>query len=109
VDGIRLDTFMEKTQLDKVDMLCIDLQGYELNAIKSMGNKLSNVKYIITECSIQSTYNDGTNFIELANYLETVGFTYVCSNCYCYNYPITEINGFNGEFDALFISTQGCK
>ena len=102
VDGIRLDTFMEQTQIDNVDMLCIDLQGYELNAIQSMGTRLDHVKYIITECSIQSTYTGGTKFIELENYLKTVGFKYVCSNRFGYAYPDTEIHGFS-EFDALFI------
>ena len=30
--GIRLDTFITKNNIQNVDLLCIDLQGYELNA-----------------------------------------------------------------------------
>ena len=56
VDGIRLDTYMEDEKISRIDLLCIDLQGYELLALKSLGEKIKNVKYIITECSIQSTY-----------------------------------------------------
>jgi len=59
VNGIRLDTFIDINSIDNIDLLCIDLQGYELNAIKSLGNYLHKVKYIITECSIMSTYNAG--------------------------------------------------
>ena len=56
VDGVRLDTFIDENHIDNIDLLCIDLQGYELNAIKSLGNHLHKIKYIITECSIVSTY-----------------------------------------------------
>ena len=83
-------------------MLCIDLQGYELNAIKSLGSMLDTVKYIITECSIESTYTGGTTFAELKNHLEKNGFKYVCSNRFDYESPDAGLHGYS-EFDALFI------
>ena len=49
VNGIRIDTYMENNNIQNIDLLCIDLQGYELQAIKSMGEKIKTVKYIITE------------------------------------------------------------
>jgi FkbM family methyltransferase len=59
IKGTRMDTFMrEQNCISTVDLLCIDLQGYELNALKSFGQRLHDVKYIITECSIQSTLSD---------------------------------------------------
>ena len=69
VNGIRLDTFMDENQIPNVDLLSIDLQGYELNALKSLGDNLHKVKYIITECSIVSTYTNGAVFTELNEYL----------------------------------------
>ena len=102
VDGTRLDTFMAENRVVRVDMLCVDLQGYELPAIQSLGSRLDDVKYIITECSIQSTYDGGTTFVELAEYLGKSGFKYVCSNRFGYKYPDTELRGYS-EFDALFI------
>ena len=30
---------MENNNIQNIDLLCIDLQGYELQAIKSMGKK----------------------------------------------------------------------
>ena len=102
VDGTRLDTFMAENRVVRVDMLCVDLQGYELLAIQSLGSRLDDVKYIITECSIQSTYDGGTTFVELAEYLGKSGFKYVCSNRFGYKYPDTELRGYS-EFDALFI------
>lgn len=105
VNGIRLDTFITKNKINNIDLLCIDLQGYELNAIKSLGNNLNNVKYIITECSIESTYNNGSTFNELNNYLNNYNFKYISSNKFGEEFPDLSLKGFS-EFDALFINTS---
>jgi hypothetical protein len=75
-------------------------KGYEL---KSIGNKLQYVKYIITECSIQSTYTNGCSFYELNEYLNNFNFTYVYSNKFKNNFPDLSLKGFS-EFDAIFIN-----
>ena len=105
VIGTRLDTFLENNTIQNIDMLCIDLQGYELNAIKSLGDKLNNVKYIITECSIDNTYIGGANFTELNNYLNKYNFFYKCSNTYGNQFPVLHKKGFS-EFDALFVKNE---
>lgn len=102
VNGIRLDTFMDKNNIFNIDMLCIDLQGYELNALKSLGDYLHKVKYIITECSIVNSYTNGAIFTELNEYLQKYNFKYVCSNKFGYNFPNLNLTGFS-EFDALFV------
>jgi FkbM family methyltransferase len=103
VDGIRLDTFIDKNNIENIDLLCIDLQGYELNAIKSLGIHLHKVKYIITECSITSTYTNGTTFNEINNYLINYNFKYTSSNKFGNNFPDLTLKNFS-EFDALFIN-----
>ena len=103
VNGIRIDTYMENNNIQNIDLLCIDLQGYELQAIKSLGEKIKKVKYIITECSIVSTYKNGATFCELNDYLEKYGFKYKKSNKFGPQFPNLEIKGFS-EFDALFIN-----
>jgi len=103
VDGVRLDTFIDENHIDNIDLLCIDLQGYELNAIKSLGNYLHKVKYIITECSIVSTYTNGSTFKELNEYLSNYNFKYVSSNKFGENFPDLSLKYFS-EFDALFIN-----
>ena len=103
VEGIRLDTFTRKNNITNIDLLCIDLQGYELNALKSLGDELKSVKYIITECSIVSTYKNGASYEELSKYLHDFNFEYVCSNRFGYKQPDTRLSGFS-EFDALFIN-----
>lgn len=103
VKGTRLDTFIEENQIKNVDLLCMDLQGYELNAIKSLGEHLHKVKYIITECSIINTYTNGATFKEIDEYLSKYNFRYVCSNRFGDQYPDLSIKGYS-EFDALFIN-----
>ena len=103
VAGTRLDTFLQgRTDIERVDMLCIDLQGYELNALKSMGSRLAGVKYIIVECSIKSTYIGGATFVEVAAFLGAHGFAYRCSNGFGHAYPNVGATG-HCEFDALFV------
>ena len=103
VNGIRLDTFIKQNQIEHIDLLCIDLQGYELNSIKSLGDCLHKVKYIITECSIVSTYTDGATFVELNEYLSNYNFKYIKSNKFGDSFPDLSLKGFS-EFDALFIN-----
>lgn len=105
VNGIRLDTFINENQIKNIDLLCIDLQGYELNAIKSLGEHLHKVKYIITECSIESTYINGSTFKNLNEYLNNYNFEYVSSNKFGKNYPDLTLKGFT-EFDALFVNNS---
>jgi FkbM family methyltransferase len=103
VEGTRLDSFIGQNQITNVDLLCIDLQGYELNAIKSLGDHLNNVKYIITECSIKSTYKQGSTFEELNEYLTKYNFEYVLSNKFDKRFPNMDLKDFS-EFDALFVN-----
>ncbi len=71
-----------------------------MNALKSLGLQIHKVKYIITECSIQSTYTDGAPFKDLEKYLADYNFMYVCSNRFGYNKPDLNATGFS-EFDIV--------
>ncbi len=108
VNGTRLDTFIEKNNLKNIDMLCIDLQGYELKALKSMGEYLKNVKYIITECSITNTYVGGAHFKDLNEYLISYNFTCVEPKSFSHLSQSQEFQYHQrmglSEFDALFIN-----
>lgn len=105
VQGTRLDTFMKEEGISHVDMLCMDIQGYELNALKSMGENLKRVKYIILECSLKSTYINGCSFNDINIYLDSFGFQYVCSDIYETRFPNIKLNQF-GEFNALFVNEE---
>jgi FkbM family methyltransferase len=103
VEGVRIDTFLETHDIASFDLVCIDLQGYELNALKSFGARLSQTKYIITECSIENTYTGGASFEDLYAFLQSMGFTYAWSDKYDFSFPNLNEKGFS-EFNALFIN-----
>ena len=105
VNGIRLDTFINENNINNIDLLCMDLQEYELNALKSLGNHLYNIKQIRTECCITPTYINGVSFKELEEYLKTYNFTYVLSNRFGNLYPDLSLKGYN-FFDSLFINNK---
>jgi FkbM family methyltransferase len=104
VDGIRLETFIRDMKIPSVDLICMDLQGYELNALKSMSEYLHTVKYIITECQVNSTYRGGTSFKEIEFFLANYGFEYTCSNIFDYARPKDTVNK-HLEFDCLFTNS----
>jgi FkbM family methyltransferase len=101
VEGLRLDTFCNINSIHKIDLLCLDITGYELNAIKSLGLYIKNVKYILMRTSIQSTYTNGACFKDIENYLKNYNFKYSCSNRFGYNYPDLNLTGLS-ELDVLF-------
>ena len=70
VPCVRLDTILTRYRIDNIDLLCMDIQEYEIFALFSLGYHIKNVKYIISEVSINNTYIGGTNFNELYNYLK---------------------------------------
>ena len=98
VDSIRLDTFCSNNNITNIDLIAMDLQGYELNALKSLGPLLQNVKYIITETCIISTYKGGCNFKELYELLSQFGFEYIVSDQYGNNIPPDNIKGLSEFF-----------
>eukprot|EP00873_Tetraselmis_striata_P033748 jgi/Tetstr1/454012/TSEL_040931.t1 len=49
VDAVRLDAFMDRSGIDAVDLLCMDVQGAELYCLQGLGEKLDSVQAIITE------------------------------------------------------------
>jgi FkbM family methyltransferase len=101
VESITLDSFLEIEQIENVDLLCMDLQGAELIALNGFVKNLSNTKYIILESCIKSTYDNGTNFFEVNNFLTNFGFKYKFSNKFKTEIPNKNIDGFC-EFDVLF-------
>jgi len=64
-----------------------------------------NVKYIITETCIESTYKGGCNFNELYELLSQNGFKYIVSDKYGNNIPLNNIKGWS-EFNCLFKNSK---
>lgn len=67
----RVDTFFNEHNIpyDYANFVCLDLQGNELSALKSMGDILNNINYIFTEVNIKHLYKDCCLIGELDEFL----------------------------------------
>lgn len=72
VTTIRLDEILNKNV--NYDFINLDLQGSELQAIKSLGNMIINTKYIYTEVNRSEVYIDCSKIWEIDEYLDHHGF-----------------------------------
>ena len=75
VECIRLDNFLNKHKVEKIDLICADIQGSEMNAFIGLGDFLKNVKYIICEIPVdESVYLGAPSRDELLFFLKENGF-----------------------------------
>jgi FkbM family methyltransferase len=72
--GTRLDTFMEQVDIDHIDLLCMDIQGAEPLAIEGLGDRIHDVRYIITEVCDKKFYEGEIPFRQFYNTLNALGF-----------------------------------
>ena len=69
----RADEYVEKHNIDSIDFLKIDVEGYEVNVLKGFGNHIKNVNIIQFEyggCWIDNK----TKLADVVSYLEEAGF-----------------------------------
>ena len=73
----RLDTFIKKNRIpiEKLNFLNLDIQGKELDALKSMDKYIQYVQYIYTEVNTEKVYKDCGLLSEIDEYLKKKGFT----------------------------------
>ena len=60
---------MKENKLDYIDFLKLDTQGNELNIIKSIGSKISNVSVIKTEVEMIPMYKNQPLFHDVSSFL----------------------------------------
>lgn len=72
----RLDDFFTRFGIaDDFNFLNIDVQGVELNVIKSLGERVNQFDYIYTEVNEEHLYKDCCLVGEIDSYLSDFGFT----------------------------------
>lgn len=79
VEMKRMDDYIDEINVSRKDFnfLLLDIQGYELNALKGMINQLIFVDYIWTEVSTQDLYVGGARLQKMDEFLSSHGFTRV--------------------------------
>ena len=75
----RLDTFIKKNKIpiEKLNFMNIDIQGKELDALKSMEKYIQYVQYIYTEVNTEKVYKDCALLSEIDEFLKEKGFVRV--------------------------------
>jgi FkbM family methyltransferase len=68
----RLDSIIPKEI--KFDFINLDLQGVELQALKGLGGRIHEARWIYTEVNKEEVYKDCTEIKELDSYLRKFGF-----------------------------------
>lgn len=73
---ITLDRFASESQIDHIDILKLDIEGYELNALKGAGQLLTdqNIDIIYTEVNLVRSYENQALFHELTAHLERTNY-----------------------------------
>lgn len=87
-----LNTIIKKYNIEKLDIIWMDLQGAELLALKGLGDYIRNVRYIHTKIFHRPIYNCQVLFKELDNYLR---------NYFSFNL-LNDINNSNIFEDAIY-------
>jgi FkbM family methyltransferase len=78
VECVRLDEWLEQNNLnDVIDFIKIDTQGHDLEVIKSLGDKIKNVKEITAEVQTVETevYKNSSKRENLLKYMKEQGFS----------------------------------
>tara|TARA_B100000700_G_C15046598_1_gene858259 strand:+ start:1250 stop:1903 length:654 start_codon:yes stop_codon:yes gene_type:complete len=73
VEAIKLSDWLDDRNLS-IDLLCVDLQGAEKNALLGMGEHLNDVKYIITEGQTKPIYHESSMLSEITEILNNYNF-----------------------------------
>jgi FkbM family methyltransferase len=76
VQAMTLDQILALLMIDHVDLLKLDLQGYELHALHGALDTLSRTDHVISEVSWVELYEGQVLYPELNEFLESQGFTH---------------------------------
>jgi FkbM family methyltransferase len=74
VEVRKLDNYMDKNSINKVNLLKIDTQGFEPEVLDGLGKRLSDIDVVITELMFYDYYNRSLSFSDIEKYLLPSGF-----------------------------------
>lgn len=98
----RLDRYAQRHGIERIDLLKLDVQGYELEVLKGAGEFLQRIEWIYAEAQFQELYAGGPMFDETARFLHARGFDLVRMAAFRF-----DEQGKLLECDMLFRRRQG--
>jgi len=102
VPVIRMDKYLSEKKIDKVDLVKIDTQGHEPEVLEGFGERLKDVRVVLTELMFYDYYDRRLSFSDIEVYLHKAGFKL---------YDISHIakNPMNGRtdwVDVIYVNDQ---
>jgi len=94
----RLDSFLQQIGIDKVDVIWMDVQGNELQALQGLGDYIKDVKVMHTEAAITPYYKGHQPKEVLEKWIQEQGFR-------TYFVPTRDPHMF-GESDLICIKNE---
>lgn len=93
-----IDIWAAQNKVDHIDLMWLDMQGYELPALKSALTILKTVKVILTEVEFVEAYKGQALFPEVKAWLESQGFEMIA-----HDFDMKKSDWFG---DALFVRKE---
>jgi FkbM family methyltransferase len=78
IDCIRGDSFLKNNSIEKIDLIWMDVQGAEIEVLKSFNKNLYNIKAVHSEVGLDRVYKNATIKKELINFMEDNDFFVEC-------------------------------
>jgi FkbM family methyltransferase len=75
VDSVTLDEYLEQAQVDRIDYLKIDAEGFDLNVLRGIDMARHPVEVVLCEFEDRKTRALGYDFHDLAAILQAAGLT----------------------------------
>lgn len=97
----RLDTLLADETLAGPVLLKLDLQGYELEALRGAPKTLAKTDYVLLETAFKPVYQDEPLFSELYAFMQEQGFRFLRPIDF-----LTDADGVIVQMDALFARTD---
>jgi len=80
VEAITLDSWAQQNNVDHIDFMWLDMEGYELHALSAGEEILKTVQVIYIEVNLQNFWHDCATYEKTKTWLEARGFTEVWSD-----------------------------
>lgn len=78
VECVKGDSFLKNNSIDKIDLIWMDVQGAEIEVLKSFGEHLQNIKAIHSEVGLDKIYQNSTVKNELIQFMQENDFFVEC-------------------------------
>lgn len=83
VPATRIDSFCATAGIERIDLVCMDVQGAHLHALRGFGEMLKTVRYIISEIETTPLYVGQPTLPETCSFLYDNGFRMLAVDMQC--------------------------